>query len=107
METDTLIPMPLRWRLQEFINSHNDTEGKRLTINRVVIASGLKPNTVYPIARGTSKQANLESVDQILAGLSKLTGRAVTLGEILEHQIGEVNNPSNNPKPGESKSNQE
>lgn len=71
----------VRWKLRDFLEQNN------LTTYALVRASDLAPNTVYSLARGSTKHVRLDTVAGVLGGLRQLTGHEVGLSDILEHEV--------------------
>jgi DNA-binding Xre family transcriptional regulator len=69
----------VRWRLRELLDK------EKVSAYALAQQADVSANTVYAIARGTPKQVHLETLDAILEALSKLTGKSVTLLDVLEH----------------------
>lgn len=66
-----------RLRLKEFL------EERGISVYSLIKASGLAPNTLYAIARGSSGNARLDTIAGILSGLRRLTGEDVSLADIV------------------------
>lgn len=71
----------VRWKLRDFLEQNG------LTTYALVRASHLAPNTVYSLARGSTKHVRLDTIAGVLGGLRRLTGREVGLSDILEHEV--------------------
>lgn len=72
----------VRWRLADFLSEHG------LTAYAVAKASGIsRMNTIYRIARSGKEptRVDLPTLALILDGLTKLTGKSVSLLDILEY----------------------
>ena len=70
----------MRWRLRDYLNEHN------LSAYALTRAADVAPNTVYALARGDSERISLAVFDKVLAGLEKLTGRPVSVADLLERE---------------------
>lgn len=70
----------IKWTLKEYLQAHD------LSAYRLVQTAEVSPTTVYALARGTHERVSLEVLDKVLAGLEKLTGQPVEIGDLLERQ---------------------
>ncbi len=70
----------VKWKLKAYLEHH------KLSAYALTKATDLSPNTVYTIARGDTNQVRLETLAGLLGGLRKLTGREVSLEDVLEHE---------------------
>lgn len=68
----------MRWKLQAYLERHD------LNAHRLVKASGLSSNTVYPMTRGETQRVSLATLETILLALRDLTGESVNVGDLLE-----------------------
>ena len=68
----------MRWKLQDYLNRHD------LNAHRLVKASGLSSNTVYPMTRGDAQRVSLATLETVLIALRDLTGEKVGVGDLLE-----------------------
>ncbi len=68
----------MRWKLQDYLERHN------LNAHRLVKASGLSSNTVYPMTRGEAQRVSLATLETVLLALRDLTGERVAIGDLLE-----------------------
>jgi hypothetical protein len=71
----------VRWRLKEFLKENG------ISTYALVHASDLAQNTVYAVVRGSTMHVRLDTLAGILGGLRKLTGRDVTLADVLVHEV--------------------
>lgn len=73
--------MPVQWKLKQFL----DQEG--ITAYRLADETHgkLSQNGVYRLASGELKGIRFETLDIIIPALSKLSGKQVTLQELLEY----------------------
>lgn len=69
------------WRLKDFLKENG------ISTYALVQVSGLAQNTVYALARGATMHVRLDTLAGILGGLRKLTGRDVTLADVLVHDV--------------------
>lgn len=71
----------VRWKLKDYLEQND------LSTYALVRASKLAPNTVYSLARGSTRHVRLDTIAGVLGGLRELTGHEVTLGDVLEHEV--------------------
>lgn len=58
-------------------------------MKKLVILMGLlnvAPNTVYALARATHERVSLEVLDKVMAALEKLTGKRISVCDLLERE---------------------
>jgi DNA-binding Xre family transcriptional regulator len=72
------IPVAVRFRLEEILEQAN------LSQLAVANKAGLSQVTVNAVARNRTKQVSLETLDKLCGALTKLLGRKVEPGELLE-----------------------
>lgn len=72
--------MTLRLNLGNYLQQHG------ISAYRLVneVKGRVAPNTVYTLARRPAQRIDLETVDELLHALGRLTGEKVELGEMLE-----------------------
>jgi Helix-turn-helix. len=68
----------MKWLLKDYLNEH------QLTAYQLAKETGLSLNTIYPLARGETQRISLETLQTVIDGLDKLTGRRVEVTDILE-----------------------
>lgn len=68
----------MRWKLQDYLERHD------LNAHRLVKASGLSSNTVYPMTRGEAQRVRLATLETVLLALRDLTGERVDVSDLLE-----------------------
>jgi DNA-binding Xre family transcriptional regulator len=68
----------VRWRLREYLEANEKTPYS------LIKASGLTQTTVYAIAQGKTSEVRFDTLAAIIRGLEKLTGKQVSLLDILE-----------------------
>jgi DNA-binding Xre family transcriptional regulator len=71
--------MSVQWKLSSYLKAH------KISVRQVMIETGLSSNTLYPIARGQTKQVNLETVSQVIEAISRLTASPVGVSDLLEY----------------------
>lgn len=68
----------MRWKVRELLKAHNRT------LYALIEASGLTQTTIYAIAAGRPKAVKFETITKLSAGLEKLIGKPVEVGDLLE-----------------------
>ena len=68
----------MRWKLQDYLDRHD------LNAHRLVQATGLSSNTIYPMTRGEAQRVSLATLETVLLALRDLTGETVGVGDLLE-----------------------
>jgi DNA-binding Xre family transcriptional regulator len=68
-------------------NLKNILKEHRQTTSALVEASGLAKTTVYNIVNNKAKAVELETLEKLLNGLEKLTGRAVSFNDLFEKRL--------------------
>lgn len=71
--------MPISFRLKEVLDEAN------VTPYALAKASGVAPNTVYPIVADRVKRVDLETISRLLGGLRELTGREYDVGDLMRY----------------------
>lgn len=71
----------VNWRLKDFLKENG------ISTYALVEASGLAQNTTYALARGATQHVRLDTLAGVLTGLRKLTGKDVTLADVLIHEV--------------------
>ncbi|WP_035289975.1 helix-turn-helix domain-containing protein [Brevibacillus thermoruber] len=69
----------IRFKLLGFIEEHGITRGALAREAKV------RPNAVYEMCDNKTKRIDLDTFDKILETLNEMTGREVTLQDILEY----------------------
>lgn len=70
----------LIWKLKSYLDAHD------ITAYRLAQTADLSATTVYALARGKHERISLEVLDKVLGSLEKLSGKPVTLDDVLERQ---------------------
>ncbi len=68
----------MKWTLKNYLIQHD------LTAYQLAKVTGLSVNTIYPLARGEAKGIQLETLQTVLDALDTLTGKQVSLADVLE-----------------------
>jgi DNA-binding Xre family transcriptional regulator len=69
------------WKLDLILRRHGKTP---MALAR---ASGLTKTTIYNMVNNSSKAVQLETLDKLVAGLEKLTGRRISVSDVLEREV--------------------
>ncbi len=72
----------LRWRIRQYLTAHSLSA---YDLDRA-LGRKLSPRTVYALARNEHKQIRLETLDKLMTALEELTGKPVSLKDLLEYQ---------------------
>ncbi len=86
----TTHPLPVQWKLARFL------ERQRVTPHALMKATGLSPNTIYPIVRGKAKAISFETLGVIAAGIESLTGQRPEVADLFE--IADTTQPDSSAK---------
>lgn len=78
--TDTYTHHVVKWRLQTFMQEHGVTQ---YALQR---ESGVALNTIKAIYRGETQRPDLEVLDKVMAALDGLTGKRVSVCDLLERE---------------------
>ncbi|WP_291432373.1 helix-turn-helix domain-containing protein [Deinococcus sp.] len=78
-------PITLEWRIKDVLAAHNLSAYKLSQ----ELSGTVSRNSVYALAAGTAKRADIETVGAILAALRRMTGNdALTVADLLADQRG-------------------
>ena len=77
--------MKVRWRLAEFLQKHDITPYRLVVHNESDDELRLARGTVYAIVNEQNLQVSLETLTKIVTALRELTGKPVTVCDILEY----------------------
>jgi DNA-binding Xre family transcriptional regulator len=72
--------MPTHWKLEATLRRH------RQSPIALVRASGLTKTTVYNIVNAKAQAIEVETLDKLVAGLEKLTGRSMSVADVIERE---------------------
>ncbi len=70
----------VKWRLREYLDEN------KLSAYALTKSAELAPNTVYALARGDQGRLDLEVLDKVMAALDGLTGKRVSVCDLLERE---------------------
>jgi DNA-binding Xre family transcriptional regulator len=73
--------MTTQWKLEGTLRHYGKTP---MSLAR---ASGLTKTTIYSMVNGSSQAVQLETLDKLLSGLEKLTGKPMRVSDVLERKI--------------------
>jgi DNA-binding Xre family transcriptional regulator len=73
--------MPTQWKLEGTLQKYGKSP---MSLAR---ASGLTKTTIYSMVNGSSQAVQLETLDKLLSGLEKLTGKPMSVSDVLEREI--------------------
>lgn len=68
----------MKWKLKTYLEENG------VTPHALALESKLSLNSVYPAVRGTAERVSLATLDRMLAALDQLTGKRVSLADVLE-----------------------
>jgi DNA-binding Xre family transcriptional regulator len=74
--------MGVRWKLREFLNAHDITP-HQLALKT---ENKLSQKTVYSLANARTGGVRFDTLEAIIPALSELTGKNVTVQDLLEYQ---------------------
>jgi DNA-binding Xre family transcriptional regulator len=72
--------MPIKWKVKEYLQAHN------ITPYRFWKESGLANRTAYRLVNGKTHNLNTETLDAALKALRSLTGKPVSVADLLEYE---------------------
>jgi DNA-binding Xre family transcriptional regulator len=70
----------VKWKLREYLDKN------KLSAYALTKSAELAPNTVYALARGDQGRVDLEVLDKVLTALDGLTGKRVSVCDLLERE---------------------
>ena len=68
------------WKLREYLDRH------KVSAYAITKSTDLAPSTVYALARGDQGRVDLEVLDKVLTALDSLTGKRVSVCDLLERE---------------------
>jgi DNA-binding Xre family transcriptional regulator len=69
----------IRWKLKEVLHEHG------ITPYRLMVDSGIANSTIYRLTNNKTDGVQGPVLDKILNSLCKLTGKRISVGDVLEH----------------------
>lgn len=72
-----------------------------LTAYQLAKATGLSVNTIYPLARGEAQRVSLDTLQTVLDALDGLTGKRVSVSDVLERETSEYEFADGEPVPND------
>jgi DNA-binding Xre family transcriptional regulator len=70
----------MKWKLKSYLEEHD------LTPHQLALESKLSVNTIYPMARGKAARVSLQTLEKVAIALDKLTGKRVSVCDLLERE---------------------
>ena len=61
-------------------------ERENVTAYQLVKQTGLSVNTIYPLARGEARRVSLDTLQTVTNALDGLTGKRVSICDLLERE---------------------
>lgn len=72
--------MALAWKVKEFLEAHN------VSAYRLMKEAAIAQGTAYRLANNQAGGLSLETLDAVIEGLRRLTGKRVLLADLLEYR---------------------
>lgn len=72
--------MALAWKVKEFLKAHN------ISAYRLMKEAAIAQGTAYRLANNQAGGLSLETLDAVIEGLRRLTGKQVLLADLLEYR---------------------
>lgn len=83
--------MSLDWKLRNVLEQHN------ISVYRLADVSGVPRNTLYNLVNKEPARVDLGTLDAVLTALDSLTGKRVTVSDLLEREASEYEFPDGVP----------
>ncbi len=81
----------IKFKLAEFIEINHvaSNPDEKLTRNMVAREAKVRPNVVYEMCDNVTKRVELKTLDKILSTLTRLTGKKISMADIVEYEYDE------------------
>jgi DNA-binding Xre family transcriptional regulator len=72
--------MPMRWKLQEFLEKHN------ITVYALAKETTIARNTLYNLTNKAPARIDLETLNELIPALERVTKKRVELTDLLDYE---------------------